>query len=78
MKIGTAALRRLALWAQASEGRKGRGLALLAIVVYLPAFFGGFVWDDWIFVTEPLIRRPDGIVSIWLSPAVRSPPRLRS
>ena len=34
MKIGTAALRRLALWAQASESRKSRGLALLAIVVY--------------------------------------------
>ncbi len=63
------ARRRLALWAQASEGRKGRGLALLAIVVYFPAFFGGFVWDDWIFVTEPLIRRLDGIFSIWLSPS---------
>ena len=25
--------------------------------------------DDWIFVTEPLIRRLDGIVSIWLSPS---------
>ena len=63
------ALRRLAEWAQASEGRKGRGLALLAVVVYLPACFGGFVSDDWIFVTEPLIRRLDGIVSIWLSPS---------
>ncbi len=64
-----AALGRLGPWAQASEGRKGRGLALLAIVVYLPAFLGGFVWDDWIFVTEPLIRRLDGIFSIWLSPS---------
>ena len=63
------ALCRLAEWAQASEGRKGRGLALLAVVVYLPACFGGFVSDDWIFVTEPLIRRFDGIVSIWLSPS---------
>ncbi len=62
-------VRNLALWAQASEGRKGRGLVLLAIVVYFPAFFGGFVWDDWIFVTEPLVRRLDGIVSIWLSPS---------
>ena len=77
MKIGTvdfpapfaAVLRRLALWAQASEGRKGRGIALLAIFVYFPAFFSGFVWDDWIFVTEPLIRRLDGIASIWLSPS---------
>ena len=48
----------------------GRGLVLLAVVVYIPALlFGGFVSDDWIFVTEPLVRRLDGIVSIWLSPA---------
>ena len=60
---------RLGLWAQASEGRKGRGLVLLALVVYLPAFSGGFVWDDWILVTEPLVRRLDGIVSIWLAPS---------
>lgn len=64
-----ATFQRLALWAQASEGRKGRGLALLAIVAYLPAFFGGFVWDDWTFAAEPLIRRFDGIVSIWFSPS---------
>ena len=62
------ALRRIALWAQASEARKGRGLVLLALTVYLPAFSGGFVWDDWILVTEPLIRRVDGIVSIWFAP----------
>ena len=61
---------RVAQWAQSCEGRKGRGLALLAVVVYTPALvFGGFVTDDWIFVTEPLVRRLDGIVSIWLSPA---------
>ena len=61
---------RVARWAQGCEGRKGRGLVLLAVVVYTPALlFGGFVWDDWIFVTEPLVRRLDGIVSIWLSPA---------
>ena len=61
---------RVARWAQGCEGRKGRGLVLLAVVVYTPALlFGGFVWDDWIVVTEPLVRRLDGIVSIWLSPA---------
>ncbi len=59
---------RLSQWAQASEARKGRGLVLLALTVYLPAFSGGFVWDDWIVVTEPLIRRVDGIVSIWFAP----------
>ena len=63
------ALFRMAQWAQHCEGRKGRGLALLAVVFYTPALFGGFVSDDWIFVTEPLVRRLDGIVSIWLSPA---------
>ncbi len=41
----------------------------MALVVYLPAFSGGFVWDDWILVTEPLVRRLDGIVSIWLAPS---------
>ena len=60
----------MAQWAQSCEGRKGRGLVLLAVVVYTPALvFGGFVSDDWIFVTEPLVRRFDGLVSIWLSPA---------
>ena len=60
---------RVAQWAQHCEGRKGRGLALLAVFVYIPALFGGFVSDDWIFVNEPLVRRLDGIVSIWLSPS---------
>ena len=61
---------RAAQWAQHDDGRKGRGLVLLAVVVYTPALvFGGFVWDDWIFVTEPLVRRLDGMVSIWLSPS---------
>ena len=60
----------VAQWAQHCEERKGRGLALLAVVVYTPALlFGGFVWDDWIIATEPLVRRLDGIVSIWLSPS---------
>ncbi len=62
-------LSRLAQWAQASEARKARGLVLLTLVVYLPAFAGGFVWDDVILVTEPLIRRVDGIVSIWFAPS---------
>ena len=42
---------------------------MLVLVAYFPAFSGGFVWDDWILVTEPLVRRLGGIVSIWLSPA---------
>ena len=69
VEVFAAALHRLTLWAQASESRKGRALFLLAIIVYFPAFQGGFVWDDWIFVTEPLVRRVEGIISIWLSPS---------
>ena len=57
------------LGAEVSEGRKGRVLVMLALVAYLPAFAGGFVWDDWILVTEPLVRRLDGVASIWLSPS---------
>ncbi len=56
--------------AERAEGRNGRVLVMLALVVYLPAFSGGFVWDDWILVTEPLVRRLDGVVSIWLSPSL--------
>ena len=57
------------LAAEGSEGRKGRVLVMLALVAYLPAFSGGFVWDDWILVTEPLVRRLDGVASIWLAPS---------
>lgn len=60
---------RLAQWARADEGRKGRTLVLLVLVAYFPAFFGGFVGDDWIFLSEPLVRRLDGIVSIWFTPS---------
>ena len=58
-----------AVFQDASLGARGSALALLSIATYLPALASGFVWDDWIFVTEPLVRRWDGLVSIWLSPA---------
>ena len=46
-------------------------VALLAVVVvsYIPALEGGFVWDDVIFSEEPVIHSPEGLRSIWLSPA---------
>ncbi len=69
VEVFAVAFRRLASWAQASEARKGRGLVLLVLIAYFPAFSGGFVWDDVILVAEPLIRRVDGIVSIWFAPS---------
>ena len=44
-------------------------IALLVVVAYFPALQGGFVWDDVIFSEEPVIHSPDGLRSIWLSPA---------
>ena len=44
-------------------------MALLVVVSYYPALQGGFVWDDVIFSEEPVIHSPDGLRSIWLSPA---------
>ena len=47
---------------------RGWALALLTVAVYLPSLAGGFIWDDWVYVVaEPLIRRWDGIVGIWLA-----------
>ncbi len=65
----TSAEPRWAVWQHASQGARGTALVLLAIAAYLPALAGGFVWDDWILVSEPLIRRWDGLSSIWFSPA---------
>ena len=44
------------------------GLALLVVVSYFPAFFGGFIWDDVIFAEEPVIHRVSGLWNIWFSP----------
>ena len=44
-------------------------IALLVAVSYFPALQGGFVWDDVIFSEEPVIHSPDGLRSIWFSPA---------
>ena len=44
-------------------------IALLVVVSYFPALQGGFVWDDVIFSEEPVIHSPDGLRSIWFSPA---------
>ena len=46
----------------------GQAAALigLVIVAYLPAFTGGWLWDDDLLVTEnPLVGKPDGLWRIW-------------
>ena len=41
-------------------------LALAAVLVYLPALRGGFIWDDDTLLTEnPAVKTIDGLYSIW-------------
>jgi len=42
------------------------GLLVITLLTYLPAFRGGFVWDDDDYVTEnPALRSLDGLRRIW-------------
>ena len=43
------------------------GLGLLAIVVFIPAFFAAFLWDDVIIVD--LHKQVGGFADIWLNPS---------
>ena len=66
------AIPRWAFWEHASATARGWALALLTIAVFLPSLAGDFIWDDWsVLVREPLVRRWDGIVAIWLAPSER-------
>ena len=49
------------------KGRRPRRwqLTVLAAVSYVPALYGGFVWDDAIFAEEPVIHAASGLRSIW-------------
>ena len=61
---------RWAVWEHASEPARGWALALLTVLAYLPSLAGDFVGDDWAYiVTEPLVRRWDGLAGIWLAPS---------
>jgi hypothetical protein len=41
-------------------------LALAAVLVYLPALRGGFIWDDDTLLTDnPAVKTIDGLYSIW-------------
>jgi len=43
-------------------------LILVTLLVYLPAFNAGFVWDDDTFLTEnPLIHASDGLYRLWFT-----------
>src|SRR5215831_15934429 len=43
-------------------------LSLATIFVYLPAWNGGFVWDDDFYITKNrLLTAPDGLRRIWFS-----------
>ena len=43
-------------------------IVLLVGVIYYPALWGAFVWDDVIFAEEPVIRSATGLWNIWFSP----------
>ena len=46
-------------------------LGLLVAVPYLPAMlWGGFVWDDNIFIKVDPVRDVSGLWQIWFSPAI--------
>ncbi|MFP4085190.1 MAG: tetratricopeptide repeat protein [Desulfobacteraceae bacterium] len=43
-------------------------IALLTLIIYIPAIKGGFIWDDDTFLTQnPLIRASDGLHRFWFS-----------
>ncbi|MDE2928340.1 MAG: hypothetical protein OXT71_18275 [Acidobacteriota bacterium] len=61
---------------RAEDRRPGRWLSrralafgLLVIASYLPVLDAGFVWDDVIFVEEPVVHNRSGLWNIWFSPS---------
>jgi hypothetical protein len=52
-----------------SAWRPALVLVALALVAYLPALRGGFIWDDDDYVTDnPTLRTTAGLADIWLHP----------
>lgn len=46
----------------------GLVIVLAAVLVYMPAMTGDFIWDDQVFLTRnPLIQAPDGIFRFWFT-----------
>lgn len=47
---------------------------VLAFLVYLPSFSGGFLWDDdWLVTANPLMREPWGWLRAWIRPPASQP-----
>jgi|694.fasta_scaffold10019_8 tetratricopeptide (TPR) repeat protein len=50
-----------------SFSARATALVLLVVIAYLPAFGGGWLWDDDILITaNPLVTDADGLSGIWL------------
>ena len=43
-------------------------LGLLVLAAYFPALEAGFVWDDEIFVEDPVMREASGLWKLWFTP----------
>ena len=40
-------------------------LILLPVLAYAPSLSGGFLWDDYQLINNPLVHEPDGLGRIW-------------
>ena len=71
MALNTAMLRKIPKFVFSLRGRAwlfGVLLAALTIFAYRPAWHGGFLWDDDVYITNnELLTAPDGLRRIWFS-----------
>ncbi|MCI0683370.1 MAG: tetratricopeptide repeat protein [Gemmataceae bacterium] len=52
-----------------SRFQAASGLLILAVLAYVPALSGGFIWDDDFYVTaNPTLRSWPGLARIWFEP----------
>src|SRR5437764_1515508 len=71
MELNLPILRKILLFVFSPRGRAwlfGVLLAALTIFAYRPAWNGGFLWDDDVYITNnDLLTAPDGLRRIWFS-----------
>jgi len=71
MKLNLPIVRKLSEFVFSARGRAwffALVLAALTIFAYRPAWNGGFVWDDDVYITNnELLTAPDGLRRIWFS-----------